>query len=290
MKTLIVSVLFLFIFGGPAQTRANPFMSPPPQGPAVQKESPAQNPFLHNINMLQKQYREKMTVLGTRLKTSPSPRLWMTLLGISLLYGILHAAGPGHGKIIAASYFLNSPARPSQALVYGINFAVLHSFSAMVLIIAIHLILKIPLLSSLSGAGETAALFSYALILCIGVWLFIKALKKRPELEPGPRTSGLFLISAVSGMVPCPGATLILAFSISIDSMGFGILSVLSMTLGMMMTVSLISLAVILGKNTFLSPFSRHRSAYMAAQKCFSLGGAVLMMAFSSAFLLGSLL
>ncbi len=54
----------------------------------------------------QRDLHRSLTLAITELSRTPSTGAWMTLLGVSFAYGVFHAAGPGHGKAVLATYRL----------------------------------------------------------------------------------------------------------------------------------------------------------------------------------------
>ncbi|WP_051710513.1 nickel/cobalt transporter [Andreprevotia chitinilytica] len=58
----------------------------------------------------------------------------MAIILLSFLYGVLHALGPGHGKVVVGSYFLTQRARISHGLLMSGWAALVQSLSAIVLV------------------------------------------------------------------------------------------------------------------------------------------------------------
>ncbi len=56
------------------------------------------------------------------------------LAGLSLAYGIFHAAGPGHGKMVIASYMLANERALRRGLVIAFGAALLQGFSAVAIV------------------------------------------------------------------------------------------------------------------------------------------------------------
>jgi nickel/cobalt exporter len=93
-----------------------------------------------------------------------------TLLGISFLYGIFHAAGPGHGKAVISSYLVANDETWRRGIVLSFASAVLQALTA----IAIVGIAAVLLGATASVMGTTVRVIetvSYALIILIGVRL-----------------------------------------------------------------------------------------------------------------------
>ncbi|MEP7029374.1 MAG: nickel/cobalt transporter [Pseudolabrys sp.] len=93
-----------------------------------------------------------------------------TLLGISFLYGIFHAAGPGHGKAVISSYLVANDETWRRGIILSFASAILQAFTA----IAIVGIAAVLLGATAKVMGDTVRVIevvSYALIILIGLRL-----------------------------------------------------------------------------------------------------------------------
>ena len=93
-----------------------------------------------------------------------------TLLGISFLYGIFHAAGPGHGKAVISSYLVANDETWKRGVALSFASAILQAFTA----IAIVGIAAVLLGATAKVMGDTVRVIeivSYALIILIGLRL-----------------------------------------------------------------------------------------------------------------------
>ena len=57
-----------------------------------------------------------------------------TLLGVSFLYGIFHAAGPGHGKAVISSYLVANNETWRRGIVLSFASAMLQAFTAIAIV------------------------------------------------------------------------------------------------------------------------------------------------------------
>lgn len=95
--------------------------------------------------------------------------LW-TLMGVSFLYGIFHAAGPGHGKAVISSYVIANQETWRRGVVLSFASALLQALVA----VAIVGIAAALLGATARAMGETVRyieIVSYALIAAIGLRL-----------------------------------------------------------------------------------------------------------------------
>jgi nickel/cobalt exporter len=93
-----------------------------------------------------------------------------TLIGISFIYGVFHAAGPGHGKAVISSYLVANDETWRRGVILSFASAVLQALTA----IAIVGIAAVLLGATASVMGTTVRVIetvSYALIILIGVRL-----------------------------------------------------------------------------------------------------------------------
>ncbi len=89
------------------------------------------------------------------------------LTGLSLAYGIFHAAGPGHGKMVIASYMLANERALRRGLVIAIGAALLQGFSA-VAIIGIGAVVFRATAKHMTAAANAVEIASYAGIAVLG--------------------------------------------------------------------------------------------------------------------------
>jgi len=92
------------------------------------------------------------------------------LAGLSLAYGIFHAAGPGHGKMVIASYMLANERALRRGLVIAFGAALLQGFSA-VAIVGIGAIVFKATAKHMTAAANAVEIASYAGIAVLGAAL-----------------------------------------------------------------------------------------------------------------------
>ncbi|MCX7318657.1 MAG: nickel/cobalt transporter [Hyphomicrobiales bacterium] len=126
-----------------------------------------------------------------RAAKSDGSAVW-TLLGISFLYGIFHAAGPGHGKAVISSYLVANEETARRGIVLSFVSALMQSLVA-VLIVGIGAWLLNVTARTMCSTERVVEIASYGLIAAFGarlVWIkgrgFLRAL--RPSLaSAGPQ-------------------------------------------------------------------------------------------------------
>jgi nickel/cobalt transporter (NicO) family protein len=93
-----------------------------------------------------------------------------TLLGMSFLYGIFHAAGPGHGKAVISSYLVANDETWRRGIVLSFASAMLQAFTA-VLIVGIAAAVLGATAKAMGNTVRVIEIVSYALIMLIGLRL-----------------------------------------------------------------------------------------------------------------------
>jgi len=131
-------------------------------------------------------YREISSTI--RAAKSDGSAVW-SLFVISFLYGIFHAAGPGHGKAVISSYLVANQETARRGIVLSFASAMMQSLVA-VLIVAICAALLNATAATMCGTEKTIEIASYALIAAFGarlVWTkggaFMRALQ---SAQPKP--------------------------------------------------------------------------------------------------------
>jgi ABC-type nickel/cobalt efflux system permease component RcnA len=127
----------------------------------------------------QAEFYRSMSAMIRAAKTDGTA-VW-TLLGIAFLYGIFHAAGPGHGKAVISSYVVANEETWRRGLVLSFASAMLQAFVA-VAIVGIAALLLNATAGQICSAERVIEIASYALIALVGarlIWVkgsgFIRA-------------------------------------------------------------------------------------------------------------------
>lgn len=94
---------------------------------------------------------------------------WL-LIGLSFAYGVFHAAGPGHGKVVITSYLLASGEKLRRGVAISFVSAFVQAVMA-ILVVAILAGLFNVTASTMTNATAWLEIGSYALIAVVGAWL-----------------------------------------------------------------------------------------------------------------------
>ena len=92
------------------------------------------------------------------------------LIGISFAYGVFHAAGPGHGKAVIASYLVANRETLRRGIALSFASALLQAITA-ILVVVIGAILLGATAKAMSNAVRVIEICSYSLIVILGLRL-----------------------------------------------------------------------------------------------------------------------
>ena len=92
------------------------------------------------------------------------------LIALGLAYGVFHAAGPGHGKAVIASYMLANERSLKRGAVLALLAALLQATVAVALVGAAGFVFNATA-SEMNRAADWLQLASYGGVAAIGLWL-----------------------------------------------------------------------------------------------------------------------
>jgi nickel/cobalt transporter (NicO) family protein len=105
------------------------------------------------------------------------------LMGVSFVYGVFHAAGPGHGKAVISSYLLANEETWRRGIILSFASAVLQSFTA-IAIVAVAAFLIGATAQMMGDTVRAIETVSYVLIILIGArLLWVKGKSFRAALH-----------------------------------------------------------------------------------------------------------
>lgn len=194
-----------------------------------------------------------------------------TITLIAFLYGLVHAALPGHRKVLLVSYFVSTPARVRHAILAGVSVAVLHAGAAAVVILAAYYLLRTSLSAAIDSATFYLQAVTAALVLMVGAVILVVKVREAVQMRRGCSDSthhpchddhveagrvlqflkkriGLLPAIVLSAIVPCPGSAMILLFAISLGVVSLGLYAVAVFSLGMAITLSTVLVVTVVSK------------------------------------------
>ena len=162
-------------------------------------------------------------------------------LAVSFIYGLVHALGPGHGKMVIASYFLVKGAKIKEAFKAGFLTSLIHTISALTITFTLYIFFENTITKYFSQISMNMYKVSAVFIILIALFLHYETYKDRNEEEKIQRVGNKSLLAVTMsiGIVPCPGVMSIVLFSLILGYINLGILSAVFMSIGMGITISL---------------------------------------------------
>ena len=249
----------------------NPFTAKPESNAHHMTTHPAvKNSFLSMIALWQHRLNQKVADLVRESKKTNSVKPLAFLLAIAFAYGVIHAAGPGHGKGFAVSYILSQ--RPSllRGVLFGSFIALFHGLSGIMFVLIIRIILQENISGTLEEVTRITQIISFSLITCLGLGILIKSIYKWIKSAKSSHTAfnknykrhlyGPLLSALVVGMIPCPGVVMVMLFALSMNLVGLGIMLGVTLSLGMALTITCVVVIVISGKTISLGMAAKHGS------------------------------
>ncbi|WP_342068548.1 nickel/cobalt transporter [Yoonia algicola] len=228
-----------------------------------------------------------------------------TLWGLCFAYGFVHAAGPGHGKLVIGGYGAGTrvPARRLAGLALGASLA--QALTAVLLVYAAVFVFGWGREQMTGVADDVLAPLSYALIGVVGLWLLVRGVRHlRPKHDHahagdsdvcsscghahGPTLAQAETVrswrdaAAVIGTIavrPCTGALflLILTWRLGID--WAGIVGALIMGLGTASITVLVAFAAVGLRESALQLVRHGAVARTLAWAEILVGGVVMILA-----------
>lgn len=222
----------------------------------------------------QRALNQQMSTLLQAVAENPT-RAGGSLLAFSFIYGVLHALGPGHGKIVITTWLATHPSKLKSSIGLTLAASLLQGMVAIGLVLVVLTLLAMPA-RQLHLSSFWLEKGSYALVGVLGLLLCWRALKRlrqilrRPtfiaftphhehydgcgcghqhlpdpqQMESGNDWRARLVIVLSMGMRPCSGAIMVLLFSKVIGVFSWGVASALAMAAGTSITISSLALLV----------------------------------------------
>ncbi|WP_338668469.1 DUF1007 family protein [Pseudodesulfovibrio methanolicus] len=252
------------------------------------------------VRSTQKELTKRLNGFGTRLKDDPwGAPLWM-FLALSFVYGVVHAVGPGHGKAVVCSWFLSRPGSLLRGALMGNAITFVHMGSAALAVGAAYLLFSSGM-GGFAAASRAIQPAGYGLLACMGLFLLAKSLldlrrggplgaRACAHAEPeGGDVRSILAVSFVTGLIPCPGAAVILAFAIGLNIFWTGVAALVAMALGMGLTTTLFAWFAVSARKAALTLSGRNRRLFNTVHAGLSICGAAAIGLFGTALFIGSL-
>ncbi len=149
------------------------------RGAAPRRPSASSGPFGSFFARLMTTQQKVHRMLASAVKDLKTGNpLWAVLvLGcISFSYGVLHAAGPGHGKAVISSYVLANERTVKRGIALSFLAAAIQGLSALVIVVILVLVLRATSLD-IKATERWIETVSWGLVTLIGLWLLFTQIK-----------------------------------------------------------------------------------------------------------------
>lgn len=256
------------------------------------------------------QFSLQQSVIGAvqAIKANGTGHPVWTLTTLAFLYGVFHAMGPGHGKMVISSYLLAHRSRMRRGILLAVLASFIQALSAIAMVGVLAILLDMPRLETTARVRELE-IVSYGLMVAVGLWMLVSALRGRHGCDHGshhpdslhsgggrsaeenarePRTSLRQLAAMVLavGIRPCSGSIILLLFTLSQAMLAVGIAAVFIMALGTALTVSALALFTVLSRKAILGMAGAtvwenriHQGLSIAGSLAIVLFGGILLLA-----------
>ena len=276
MKTSkIILILLILMICISLLAQANPFTgkSNSKTGSATLQKSS----LWHTITQWQKDMNSKLTTLLKGLGDSFNLTYFLILIAISAAFGVIHAIGPGHGKMIVGAYFLKEKSSPIKAVKIGCTIAVTHSGLAILLGLIFGLIVKGMKMHGRSDIQNYIGIAGGVLITLLGIYYLWQKLSDSDHLHKISSEKNELLIGVFSGLVPCPISMTIILFSLYFNVFFYGLISVIFFSVGMAFTISLIGIVMIKSRGFISQIPVKNKKKAEVFQKIFGITASLII-------------
>ena len=254
--------------------------------------------FVNAMAPIQKSLNESLAAITRSLKGSRSLTGLLFVMLVSLVYGMFHAAGPGHGKTIVSSFFLANDAKLRHSIVIGYLIAAVHALAALAVVLILYYVIRGLFSTGIEQADHYIQLVTFGIIAVLGAYMLVGRIRGsahhhhlHSENRNGAVTMRSLLgIAVPAGVIPCPGAVAVILFALSLHMLGVSVLSVVSISLGMGVTISVTGAIVILAKRGVVRALAGgHEERGSVLRRIIEIGGAGILFLFGLVLFLAQL-
>jgi len=264
-------LLLLFLLAAPVTSAvaAGPF---PSAGSGADRPAataaPAEPPglvsrYLLQLRQVQASLHRQLAGAAGDVAATGSSAAMLALIGIGFLYGIFHAAGPGHGKVVITSYLLANVAQVRRGILLAAAASAAQAVTAVALVGVLVLVLGMAHFQTVHSVWYIE-MASYLLLVLVGLALLRNVWRgghshddghcghahcghahHHHHAPPAPARDdrrGFLAIVAAVGLRPCSGAVILLLFSVAQGVFLAGVAGTIAMAVGTAITVSVLAI------------------------------------------------
>jgi ABC-type nickel/cobalt efflux system permease component RcnA len=210
-------------------------------------------------------------------------RAIVAAMAAAILFGVVHALMPGHGKTVLISYHLGRPGKLQEGIANGAILALTHVGLGVVLVLT-----GFAVISRAFAYGGRTPQFETAsgvLIVLIGAFLLWRAL----SIDHHMHAKDGKVLAFVTGMIPCPLTTFIMSYALARGMLAAGLAVTAAMTLGMIATIGGIAFVAAFARDRLIGLLDRTERWRHRVGKVLEVGGSVMVLVFGLWIVLRSL-
>lgn len=136
------------------------------------------------IQVIQRDLHRALAAAMTAVREEGMVAAW-TLVGLSFLYGIFHAAGPGHGKVVISTYLLTQESELKRGLLLALAAALVQGLVAILVVETTVRVLGLTMRQA-QGVVPSLEAASYGLIALVGLGLVYARARRLLRAIAGP--------------------------------------------------------------------------------------------------------
>ncbi len=262
---MLLALVWSMIPAAPPPPARNPF------GVGPREAAPAANGLGAMIVAYQASFYRELTATLKLLKESAAAL--PALLGLGFAYGVIHAAGPGHGKAVISAYILADDRSAAwRGFSLSLAAALVQACVAVALVAHFTIVLGATA-RSMNEATRWVEIVSFAAIAAIGLAILWRktgvllaawrgeasacapgcshdAALPDAQRRPFRETAGVVL---AAGIRPCAGAIIVLVFAASQGMVWAGVAATFAMAMGTALTTGALALLAVGMKNVALT-------------------------------------
>lgn len=221
----------------------------------------------HWIVEVQRSLHRDLTTAVRAVRDAGLAAAW-PLVALSFVYGVFHAAGPGHGKVVVATYVGTQESRLGAAVALTCAASLAQAVTAIVAVKVSVAVLGLGLREARGGVMDLE-LISFALVMLLGLGLAGRAAlalrHATPDQEcaacgghhhvpatPPPGLWGALGVVVAIGMRPCAGALVVLLIAHAGGIAWIGAGAAIAMAVGTAITTSALATLAVFARRTAL--------------------------------------
>jgi ABC-type nickel/cobalt efflux system permease component RcnA len=274
----------------------------------------------------QRKFHRRLADALTEIRNDGAAAAAWTLIVTSFLYGVFHAAGPGHGKAILTAYLATHRQRMLRGILLSAAAAAVQGLVAILLVFGLTFLAGWAARDTQS-AVRWAEQFSFALVTALGVYLLYRAARglrrvlprsahdhspdhshaghthhghhhddhcghahmPTPDQMDSARDLRAMLGIVLSiGIRPCSGAVLVLAVANVFGIPWSGIAAVFAMSLGTAIAVATLAMVVLTARHVVTNFIATDGPGIAIAGNVVALIGGLVICALGATLLAGS--